>query len=500
MKKMIITRESKRERSETALCNKKVLLGYRIIAAVLTAAYILEFVKGNRTLPYLIEFLAALLIPFAATSAVYFKNKESEAIKYIVMVGYGLVLYGFVLLTTNTIISFTYIIPVMILLLMYQRRWLILGTGFMAFAINVLNVIININKGNSAAADITNYEIEIAVVVLVNFFSYITSVVLENIANNRISGIEKEKSKTEELLTQIITASNDVKKNVDLIYDKTTDMSNSSEQNKMSMEEISNGTNDLADTIQTQLSMSEAITGSLAQTHKSIEQVGCVVENTLHLAADGSNQMNELEKLSEEAQSAGHLVNKSMEKLKAKSSDAKKILDIIEDITSQTTLLSLNASIEAAHAGEAGKGFSVVALEIKKLAEQTQEATVNIADIIEELVTQSNNASDNAEILISTNEKQLISTKEANRLFLEIKEGIRQINEESDLQSSSMDDVMLKNEEIGKSIESISAFSEELLANAESTKSLTDQTIDDISNICNLLQQVVTQVSSLSQH
>ena len=88
MKKMIITRESKRERSETALCNKKVLLGYRIIAAVLTAAYILEFVKGNRTLPYLIEFLAALLIPFAAASAVYFKNKESEAIKYIVMVGY----------------------------------------------------------------------------------------------------------------------------------------------------------------------------------------------------------------------------------------------------------------------------------------------------------------------------------------------------------------------------------------------------------------------------
>ena len=149
------------------------------------------------------------------------------------------------MLFRSTIISFTYIIPVMILLLMYQRRWLILGTGFMAFAINVLNVIININKGNSAAADITNYEIEIAVVVLVNFFSYITSVVLENIANNRISGIEKEKSKTEELLTQIITASNDVKKNVDLIYDKTTDMSNSSEQNKMSMEEISNGTNDL---------------------------------------------------------------------------------------------------------------------------------------------------------------------------------------------------------------------------------------------------------------
>lgn len=58
------------------------------------------------------------------------------------------------------------------------------------------------------------------------------------------------------------------------------------------------------------------------------------------------------------------------------------IIEIINNITSETSLLSLNASIEAARAGEAGRGFAVVASEISGLATQTQEATVSIEELI----------------------------------------------------------------------------------------------------------------------
>lgn len=486
--------------SDIEFCNKKVILGYGIISVILTAAYILEFVKGNRTLAYLIEFLSVLLIPFGLTLTAYIKNKESQMVQYLVMFGYGLVLYGFVLLTTSTIISFTYIIPVMILLLVYQRRWLILGTGFQSFAINIANIIINIKKGNTSAADITNYEIEVAVVILVNLFGYITSVVLENIANKKISGIEAEKAKTEDLLTHIISVSNEVKSNVDMIYSKTNDMNSSGEQNRTSMDEIANGTNELANTIQMQLEMSENITVSLSQTQESIGNVNNLSNNALSLASSGSEHMHELDTLSCDAHSAGEMVNDSMTKLKTKAEDAKQILDMIEDITTQTTLLSLNASIEAAHAGEAGKGFSVVALEIKKLAEQTQQATISISEIIEELINQSTAASENANILISTNDKQMQSTKAANQLFSDIKNSITNINSESAIQSAAMKSVMDKNKEIANSIESISAFSEELLANAENTKALTDQTLADISNTRELLHHVVDQVSELANN
>lgn len=61
------------------------------------------------------------------------------------------------------------------------------------------------------------------------------------------------------------------------------------------------------------------------------------------------------------------------------------IIELIDNITTQTSLLALNASIEAARAGEAGRGFSVVASEISNLATQTQDATVDITTLIENI-------------------------------------------------------------------------------------------------------------------
>jgi methyl-accepting chemotaxis protein len=70
--------------------------------------------------------------------------------------------------------------------------------------------------------------------------------------------------------------------------------------------------------------------------------------------------------------------------------DISKITDVIKEIANQTNLLSLNASIESARAGESGKGFSVVANEVKKLAQETKESSLTISKIINELQVMAN--------------------------------------------------------------------------------------------------------------
>ena len=480
--------------SEKQLVNQRFLVCYGSVIGILLLAYIGEYIKGNRTPGYLAAFCTIMMIPFLACMILYFaKNRESAAIKYIGMGGY-LVLYAYVMYTSDSIIAFVYILPMLTAITLFQNGKFSLGAGSLAVAINVFYIVEEVGSGKADSSSIVNYEIALAAVLLVDVFCIVSSRNLERISNFRMAQISEEKEHTGEILENMTSTTGELIEKITAIDAQSKDMESQGENSKNAIEEIVTGANDLAQTIQKQLEMTENIG---VQTDNAVQISDRISEKFQKITEEGNQDIGQLRAASAQTESAGGEVSATMNTLLEQIEEANKILQMIANITTQTTLLALNASIEAAHAGEAGKGFAVVADEIKNLASGTEQATQQIKDILAQLTEQADAAGRSVGSLVETNKAQAELVEKTGEAFAKIKKDIDQVSADMAEQASGMGQVKDSNHEIVQYVENLSAFSEELLANIENTRTLTDGMIQGTKQISDMLDETKKEVELL---
>lgn len=248
--------------------------------------------------------------------------------------------------------------------------------------------------------------------------------------------------------SQTLAANNEISKAVEDVAEGSTGMASSISKINENLEEMSRETKDINESVNEIKNQTAAVQDSSKIMNDKIKSM----QDSSHKMDDGISA-----------------ISKRIETVNTTVDKVSNIVSVIEEISSETNLLSLNASIEAARAGDAGKGFAVVAQEIRVLSDNTNTELENIKQIISSLVEECRYCVQASGIIVEDNAKQKEEIKAVLDEFGALDEQIQKTAEKADEIEELVTAMIELNDDITKSSNSLTDVS---AANAAATEEM----------------------------
>lgn len=275
-----------------------------------------------------------------------------------------------------------------------------------------------------------------------------------------------------------------------------------SERNSENADSINNNVTQITSNIRSQ----EQATRDSA---RAMSEMATVIQTIASSSASVADEAYEMERRSQQGNSVVRQVSEQMnlitesvkntasaiEVLESRSQEIGDILNIISGISSQTNLLALNASIEAARVGEEGRGFAVVAGEVRKLAEQSEQATSQVGVLIQEIQAGIKQAVRAMEQGTSEVDTGLSVADQTGQLFEDILEAAKKV-------SNQIQEVSSATEEISAGTEEMTATAEDLSSSVSKTANSSEQissSVDEQKASLITLVDSSTRLNSMSE-
>ena len=254
-------------------------------------------------------------------------------------------------------------------------------------------------------------------------------------------------------------------------------------------EQIAVGSQRQADEITNTSSAVEEMAASMNQVSRNADASADAARRALEMAEHGDKSVRDTSEAMSRIDSAVQQTAEKMRLLGVRSSEISEIIDLIDEIAAQTNLLALNAAIEAAHAGEAGLGFSVVADEIRKLAERSARATRDVGHLIKSIQDETSEALTAMEIGMKEVRGGSYLANQASSALQDISEAVRQSSELIEEISAASEEQARVTSNVAGAMQTISSITLETSAGAHQTA----QTIEGMVGLADRLNKAISQ-------
>jgi methyl-accepting chemotaxis protein len=267
------------------------------------------------------------------------------------------------------------------------------------------------------------------------------------------------------------------------------------------MQEIAAGTVIQSEEIEVMFNKMESMTTSINNIQEEILKIKDISDISQKATNHGKEIVAVLHHTNQEADRVSEIVSNGILNLSSKIKDISHITETIQYITQQTNLLALNASIEAARAGEHGKGFSVVATEVRKLAEESHLATQKIQEMIEgigketeatvQYMTEMGRAGMQLNQSVQNTEEEFAAIERSVSLTIN---AVEQLNSEIKLVTEETNQIMNAGQLIAGTSQQTAASTEEITASIEDqTKALLNvsQSAEDLNTASEELNSLI---------
>ncbi|MCL2599973.1 MAG: methyl-accepting chemotaxis protein [Treponema sp.] len=278
-------------------------------------------------------------------------------------------------------------------------------------------------------------------------------------------------------MTETASAMNEITANIQSIKSRVINQSASVTETNATMEQVTINIDRLNGHVERQ-------TGAVSQSSAAIEEMLANIQSVTTTLAKNAANVRSLQDSSEAGRSSLQEVVQDIQEIARESEGLLEINAVMQNIASQTNLLSMNAAIEAAHAGEAGKGFAVVADEIRKLAESSGEQSKTISSVLKKMK--------------ESIDKITRSTDNVMNRFETIDSGVRTVVEQEEIIHNAMEEQSQGSKQILQASGQVSDITQQVKGGSMEMLEGSKEVIQESKNLERATQEITNGINEMA--